>query len=90
MRSAFSQGANQNVLIPQRLSRHKHRARTLAMASIRIYNGDGAGSRSVLSAVDTFHKAVRDDTEVLLMSLLQATLTRYRAFKQDIKSSLHH
>ena len=75
------------MLTPQRLSRHKHRARTLAMASIRIYNGDGAGSRSVLSAVDTFHKAVRDDIEVLLMSLLEATLTKYEAFNSVLPTS---
>ena len=75
------------MLTPLRLSRHKHLARTLAMASIRIYNGDGAGSRSVLSAVDTFHKAVRDDIEVLLMSLLQATLKKYEAFNKVLLTS---
>ena len=30
----------------------------MATCSIRVYNGDGAGSRSVLSAVQTLQRAV--------------------------------
>ncbi len=77
MPSALSRGANQHVLTPKRLSRHNHRARKPAMTSIRIYRGDGAGSRSVLSAVDSFCKAVRDEIGVLLMSLLHAKPEAY-------------
>ncbi|CAL5218350.1 g11 [Coccomyxa viridis] len=34
------------------------------MASIRVYNGDGAGSRSVLSAVETIQRAVVSEVKV--------------------------
>ena len=47
-----------------KLHRQHHPLRVMALASIRVYNGDGAGSRSVLSAVETIERAVVSDIKV--------------------------
>jgi len=52
-----------------KLHTQKRFLRVVAMSSIRVYNGDGAGSRSVLSAVEKFRKAMTSDVQVLLICL---------------------
>ena len=36
----------------------------MAKPCVRVYNGDGAGSRSVLSTVEALHKVLKPDVEV--------------------------
>ena len=36
----------------------------MAKPCVRVYNGDGAGSRSVLSTVEALHQVLKPDLEV--------------------------
>ncbi len=63
MRQASCWTAQQTLI---KLHKHYHSPRLVAMASIRVYNGDGAGSRSVLSAVETMQTAVVSEVKVCL------------------------
>ena len=36
----------------------------MAKPCVRVYNGDGAGSRSVLSTVEALHQVLKPDVEV--------------------------
>ena len=60
-----------------RLHKRHHSSRLVAMASVRVYNGDGAGSRSVLSAVETMQRAVVSEVKVGL-PVPCSTLYHYR------------
>ena len=56
----------------QTLNRFRGQQRSLivmAARSIRLYNGDGAGSRSVLSAVQTLQRAVIPNIKVCVCNL---------------------
>ena len=36
----------------------------MAKPCVRVYNGDGAGSRSVLSTIEALHQVLKPDVEV--------------------------
>ena len=50
--------------VVKKLHRLHHSPRVMAVSSIRVYNGDGAGSRSVLSAVETIQRTINSDIKV--------------------------
>ena len=44
----------------------------MAKPCVRVYNGDGAGSRSVLSTVEALHQVLKPDIEVGLPASLSS------------------